>query len=91
LDGILVDEAHRLNKVMFLFKVDYEKAYDLVNFHYLDAVLLKMNFLTLWRKWISNCDGPATTSDLVTGVQRRNFLWKWGFGKDTLFRRFYFC
>ncbi|GAU41056.1 hypothetical protein TSUD_374110 [Trifolium subterraneum] len=42
LDGILianevVDEAHRTKKELMLFKVDFEKAYDSVDWGYLDA------------------------------------------------------
>ena len=52
LDGILVanevvDEAHRHKKEMILFKVDFEKAYDSIDFGYLDEVMLKMGFPTL--------------------------------------------
>jgi len=65
LDGILVaneavDEAYRLKKEMLLCKVDFEKAYDSVDLDYLDSVMIKMNFPTLWRKWISVCVGSAT-------------------------------
>ena len=65
LDGILVanetvDEARRLKKEMLLFKVDFEKAYDSVDLRYLDDVMKKMNFPTLWRKWMSECVGTAT-------------------------------
>jgi len=35
----VVDEARRLNKEMILFKVDFEKAYDSVDLHYLDVVM----------------------------------------------------
>ena len=55
LDGILianeaVDEARRHKKEMLPFKVDFEKAYDSVDLVYLDEVMQKMNFPTLWRK-----------------------------------------
>lgn len=47
----LMDEEYcRLHKEMLLFKVDFEKAYDSVDLNYLDTVMQKMNFLTLWRK-----------------------------------------
>ena len=64
LDGILianeaVDEATRLKKVLLLFKVDFEKAYDSVDLNYLDSVMANMNFPTLWRKWIFECVGMA--------------------------------
>jgi len=55
LDGILVanevvDEAKKLNKNLLMFKVDFEKAYDSVDWKYLDSVMCKMSFPTLWRK-----------------------------------------
>ena len=78
LDGVLianevVDESRRLNKEMILFKVDFEKAYDSVDLHYLDVVMVKMNFPTLWRKWISECVGTATASVLVNGSPTEEF------------------
>jgi len=47
LDGILivnevVDEARKTNKELMLFKVDFEKAYDSVDWGYLDAVMRNM-------------------------------------------------
>jgi len=61
LDGILVaneavDEARRLKKEMLLFKVDFKKVYDSVDLKYLDMVMQRMNFPTLWKKWMSECD-----------------------------------
>jgi hypothetical protein len=52
LDGILianemVDEARRLKKEMNLFKVDFEKDFDSVDWCYLNAVMHKM---ILWGK-----------------------------------------
>lgn len=51
LDGILVanevvDEAKRKKKETMLFKVDFEKAYDSVQWDYLDFVMQKMGFCT---------------------------------------------
>jgi len=79
LDGILVaneavDEAHCLNKEMLLFKVDFEKAYDSVDLSYLDTLMHKMNFPTLWRKWMLECTSMATTSVLVNGCPTDEFL-----------------
>jgi hypothetical protein len=44
LDGILianevVDEARKFKKELMLFKVDFEKSYDLVGWGYLDVVM----------------------------------------------------
>jgi hypothetical protein len=57
LDGILianevVDEARKSKKELLLFKVDFEKAYDSVDWGYLDAVMAKMAFPPLW---LSGC------------------------------------
>ncbi|XP_024634416.1 uncharacterized protein [Medicago truncatula] len=70
LDGILVankvvDDARKRNKELLLFKVDFDKAYDSIDWSYLDLVMVKMNFPTLWRKWIKECVGTATASVLV--------------------------
>ncbi|MCI82694.1 receptor-like kinase, partial [Trifolium medium] len=50
-----------------LFKVDFEKANDSVEWGYLDEVMERMVFPTMWRKWIRECVGTATTSVLVNG------------------------
>jgi hypothetical protein len=57
LDGVLianeaVDEARRSKKELMLFKVDFEKEYDFVDWGYLDGVMGKMSFPVMWRKWI---------------------------------------
>ena len=55
MDGLLianeaVDEAKKLKKELLLFKVDFEKAYDSIDWNYLDTVMARMGFPTLWRK-----------------------------------------
>jgi hypothetical protein len=55
LDGLLianevVDEVRKCNKELLLFKVDFEKAYDSIDWDYLDAFMMRMAFPTLWRK-----------------------------------------
>jgi len=72
LDGILianemVDEARKCKKEILLFKVDFEKTYDSVDWGYLDAVMGRMGFPTLWRKWIKKCVCTETTPVLVNG------------------------
>ncbi|MCI13116.1 cysteine-rich receptor-like protein kinase, partial [Trifolium medium] len=70
LDGILivneiVDEERKSKKELLLFKVDFEKAYNSVDWGYLDAVMGKTSFPILWRKWIKECVCTATASVLV--------------------------
>jgi hypothetical protein len=43
----VVDEACKMKKKLLMFKVDFEKAYDSVDWGYLDDVKAKMMFPTL--------------------------------------------
>ena len=61
-----------------MFKADFKKAYDSVDLKYLDAVMVNMNFPTLWPKWISECVGTATESVLVNGCPTKEFHIEWG-------------
>jgi len=72
LDGILVanevvDKAKKCNKDLLLFKVDFEEAYDSVDWKYMEDVMEKMAFPTLWRKWMRECVTTASSSVLVIG------------------------
>jgi hypothetical protein len=83
LDGILIanevmDEARKTKKELLLFKVDFEKAYDSVDWGYLDAVMGKMAFPPLWRKWMRECVCTATASVLVNGSPTEEFPFQRG-------------
>ncbi|KAK2403398.1 hypothetical protein P8452_09421 [Trifolium repens] len=69
----VVDEARRSNKELMFFNVDFEKAYDSVDWGYLDEVMRKMSFPVLWRKWIRECVCTATASVLVNGSPTEEF------------------
>lgn len=56
-----------------MFKVEFEKTYDSVEWEYLDSVMGKMCFPTLWRKWIKECVTMATISVLVNGSHTDEF------------------
>ena len=78
LDGILVvnevvDDARKCKRELLLFKVDFEKAYDSIDWKYLEDVMVKMGFPTLWRKWIKECVGTTMTSVLVNGSPTDEF------------------
>ncbi|XP_024640624.1 uncharacterized protein [Medicago truncatula] len=69
----VVDEARKLKKYLLLFKVDFAKAYDSVDWGYLDEVMGSMSFPVVWRKWIKECVGTATASVLVNGSPTDEF------------------
>jgi hypothetical protein len=84
LNGILianemVDEACCLKKEMVLFKVDFEKAFDSVDWRYLKAVMHEMNFPVIWRKWIMECVTTTPASVLVNGSLTDEFHFERGF------------
>jgi hypothetical protein len=56
LDGILVaneivDEARKQKKELLLFKVDFEKAYDSIDWEYLDELMFKMEKMDKGMHW----------------------------------------
>ncbi|GAU14843.1 hypothetical protein TSUD_50550 [Trifolium subterraneum] len=83
LDGILianelVDDAKRNAKDLLLFKVDFEKAYDSVDWDYLNEVMVKMNFPSQWRGWMKACVMTASASVLVNGSPTDEFPFERG-------------
>jgi hypothetical protein len=62
-----------LKKELMVFKVDFEKAYDSVDWGYLDDVIGKMSFPVIWRKWIKEYVCTATASMLVNGSPTEEF------------------
>jgi len=83
LDGVLVaneivDEARKSRKEFLLFKVDFEKAYDSIDWGYLDEVMCKMGFPNLLWKWIKECIGTATALVLVNGSPMEEFHFERG-------------
>jgi len=95
LDGILianevVDEAKKSNKEVMLFKVDFEKAYDSVDWRYLNMVMNKMVFPLLWRKWIKECVSTASASILVNGSPTDEFYLQRGLRQGDLLSPFLF-
>ncbi|XVE89968.1 hypothetical protein DITRI_Ditri20bG0039100 [Diplodiscus trichospermus] len=56
-----------------LLKVDFEKAYDIVSWSFLDLLLDKIGFGVRWRGWIMQCISTVSLSVLVNGVATRQF------------------
>ncbi|KAG9446327.1 hypothetical protein H6P81_012455 [Aristolochia fimbriata] len=54
-------------KSAFILKLDLEKAFDRVNWKYLDQIMKKMNFGNKWRSWIKSCLASARFSIAVNG------------------------
>ncbi|GKV48453.1 hypothetical protein SLEP1_g55266 [Rubroshorea leprosula] len=104
MDGVVIaneviDEAKRKRKKSFLFKVDFEKAYDKVSWDFIDYMLMRTGFTVTWRNWIKEClqsiaEGlnglmqSATEKNLYRGVRIGNgnlLVSHLQFADDTLF------
>ncbi|GJS77092.1 putative RNA-directed DNA polymerase, eukaryota, reverse transcriptase zinc-binding domain protein [Tanacetum coccineum] len=73
LDGVLlvnevVDFIKKSKNSCLIFKVDFEKAYDCVNWEFLYEVTSQMGFERKWCGWIRACLETATSSILVNGL-----------------------
>ncbi|XP_021980533.1 uncharacterized protein LOC110876677 [Helianthus annuus] len=79
MDGPLVlnETLSWLKKYMrsgMFFKVDIKKAYDSVNWVFLDSMMQQMNFSSRWRKWVMATLRSAKASVLVNGSPTREFV-----------------
>ncbi|GJV79572.1 putative RNA-directed DNA polymerase, eukaryota, reverse transcriptase zinc-binding domain protein, partial [Tanacetum coccineum] len=74
----VIDWYRQCSKKIMIFKVDFEKAYDSVNWKYLDYILEQFGFGLKWRGWIQECFQSARTSILVNGSPTSEFSIKRG-------------
>ncbi|KAJ0546758.1 putative RNA-directed DNA polymerase [Helianthus annuus] len=65
--------AKSCKKQIFIFKVDFEKAYDTINWKFILSNLKAMNFPLLWRKWIGAGFRSGRSSVLVNGSPTAEF------------------
>ncbi|GJS75871.1 putative RNA-directed DNA polymerase [Tanacetum coccineum] len=78
LDGILlanetVEFIKRKKEKGLVFKVDFEKAYDSINWRFIIDIMKRMGFGSKWIKWVENCLKSATMSILVNGSPTEEF------------------
>ncbi|KAM1060262.1 hypothetical protein TB1_024191 [Malus domestica] len=78
LDAVLVanevvEEVRQKKEEGLVFKIDFEKAYDHVDWRFLEEVLLRKGFGYRWRKWVLGCISTANFSVLINGRPRGKF------------------
>ncbi|XP_071718293.1 uncharacterized protein [Rutidosis leptorrhynchoides] len=78
IDGVLVaNESIEFLKNKHLksmvFKVGFEKAFDSINWEFLDEMMVLMGVGAKWRKWIASCLNSASISVLVNGSPTKEF------------------
>ncbi|OMO92976.1 reverse transcriptase [Corchorus capsularis] len=68
-----VDAMKKKEEGGVCFKVDFEKAYDSVDWNFLEFIMRKMGFGETWIKWIMRCVSTPSISILINGSVGRNF------------------
>jgi hypothetical protein len=63
----IIDNAKKSGKKCLVFKVDFEKAYDSVDWGFLDYMLQRFGFCDKWRSWVRACVCAGSMSVLVNG------------------------
>jgi exonuclease III len=71
-DGVLtisevVDLARRAKRKCLIFKVDFDKAYDSVNWNFLEYMLRRFGFSNKWISWMRACIFAGNLSVLING------------------------
>ena len=56
-----------------MFKADFNKAFDYVNWAYLDSFMEQMKFGTKWRNWIKGCLESGKASVIINGSPTTEF------------------
>ncbi|KAJ9557832.1 hypothetical protein OSB04_012446 [Centaurea solstitialis] len=70
----LISWAKKAKKKLLILKVDFAKAFDSLNWNFLDSVLMKMGFGETWRAWMKGCICTAKVSVLINGSPTKEFL-----------------
>ncbi|XP_057810311.1 uncharacterized protein LOC131024792 [Salvia miltiorrhiza] len=78
LDGVvilneLINEAKKKRLGRIFFKIDFAKAYDSIEWDFIDAMMELLNFDPQWRKWINGCLSSASANVLVNGSPSGEF------------------
>ncbi|KAL4310177.1 hypothetical protein GQ457_01G054770 [Hibiscus cannabinus] len=69
----VLDDLKRNKKEAVVFKADFRKAYDTIDWSFLDFLFKSLGFGIRWRKWINVCLSTAMVSVLVNGVPSKWF------------------
>ena len=96
LDGPLIacELVHWIKKAKkegIIVKLDFRRAYDPVRWCFIDQVLQKMGFGSVWRGWIQCCLSTAAMSVLVNGPPTKPFKMKKGLRQGDLSFPFSIC
>lgn len=70
----LVSWLKKTNRKALLFKVDFNKAFDSLNWCFLVSIMEQLGFPPRWNQWIMGCLQSSRTSVLVNGAPTKEFM-----------------
>ncbi|PNY11106.1 LINE-1 reverse transcriptase-like protein [Trifolium pratense] len=70
----VIDRVKRSKESCLLLKVDFERAYDWVNWNFLKYKLRRMGFCSIWIGWIMECVCSKSIYVLVNGSPTKEFI-----------------
>ncbi|GKB10976.1 RNA-directed DNA polymerase, eukaryota, reverse transcriptase zinc-binding domain protein [Tanacetum coccineum] len=74
----IISCASKKKERLFVLKVDFEKAFNSLNWEFLDHTMEQMGFSFKWRGWICGCLNNAYGSILINGSPSKEFSFKKG-------------
>lgn len=86
----LVDSRIKSHKPDILFKADFEKAYDHINWAFISWVLQQMGFCSQWILWTAECISSVSFSVLINGEAKGFFKGERGIRQGDPFSPFLF-
>ncbi|GJV26975.1 RNA-directed DNA polymerase, eukaryota, partial [Tanacetum coccineum] len=86
----LISWCKNKNTKAMIFKIDFEKAFDLVRWDFLDTIINNFGFGPKWRSWIQGCLNSAMGSILVNGSSISSFKFFKGLKQGDLLSHFLF-
>jgi ribosomal protein L21E len=89
MEGVIVlhetiHEMHRKKQDGLIFKVDFEKAYDKINWSFVQQTLRMKGFSPKWRKWIQSFMEGDHVGVKINDQVKKNFQTKKGFDRGSL-------
>jgi hypothetical protein len=73
-----LDICHKSKKEIVIIKLDFEKAFDMVEFNDIIDMMRHMGFGNIWISWITKILTSASTSVILNGVPGKNIICKRG-------------
>jgi len=83
-------QNHKGRDDFMAIKLDMSKAYDRVEWHYLESIMVKMGFSEHWIKLLMLCVKTVSYSILVNGEPKGMITHQEAFAKETLYLPSYF-